>query len=123
MPNAARFTPRDIPDDILRRKLNALYDAALPTASTAITASDSPYTVEDKDVFLPLDCANGPITINLPAVKGKRTLHFKKVDSTGNAITLDPDGTEKIDGELTATINVQWTTVTIMSNGTEWYVV
>jgi hypothetical protein len=57
---------------------------------TAIVFADSPYTVVPRDFALLCDCTGGAITVNLPAVvvSNGREITVKKIDSTGNAVTV-----------------------------------
>lgn len=82
------------------------------------------YTVTTDDYFLWGDCSGGNITFALPTAVGNdgKAYVFKKIDSTSNTVTLDPDGTETIDGELTLIIENQWDSFSIASNGANWYI-
>jgi len=58
----------------------------------------SPYTVLAADEIIFVDTDGGAITVNLPAgVKGK---HYKVINcgSSGNNVTLTPNGVEKLFG-------------------------
>ena len=66
-------------------------------------------------------------TINLPAVAGcpaGSRLTFLKTTSNAVAATLDGNAAENIDGAATlATIDAQFDTATLVSDGTQWIVV
>lgn len=64
----------------------------------------------------------GAMTATLPTASGitGRVFIVKKIDSSGNAVTLDADGSETIDGAGTYALTAQWNSVTIISNGTNW---
>lgn len=86
------------------------------TTTAAATSAD--------DVIL-ADAAAGGFTISLPAadtMTGRR-LEIKKIDSTSNAVTVDPDGVETIDGSTTMTIDIQNTARTVISDGTAWWII
>lgn len=90
-------------------------------------AKSAAYTVTDTDpdVFT-LDASSGAFTITLPTAADNdgRTLTFIKTDSSTNAITLDGEGSETIDGNTTvATMDAQYDTITIYCDGTEWFIV
>jgi predicted ribosome quality control (RQC) complex YloA/Tae2 family protein len=70
-----------------------------------------------------VDATAGPVTIALaPASKQRdRTVTFKKIDATANAVTIDPDGAELIDGVATMALAAQWDTLTIASGGAQWW--
>lgn len=88
-----------------------------------VTASSDTLTPEDYAVLC--DCTSNAITINLPAVSGNTGLIYiiKKIDSSVNAVTIDGNSSETIDGSTTAVINTQYESVTIMCNGSAWYIV
>lgn len=64
------------------------------------------------------------ITITLPpAADATGHIYFiKKIDSSANVVTIDPSGSETIDGGLTAVLTVQYEAITIQSDGTEWWI-
>jgi len=71
-----------------------------------------------------VDATSGAITINLPAAStmDEQRLNIKKIDSSVNAVTIDADGAETIDGELTRLLTDQYANITIISDGSEWFI-
>lgn len=69
------------------------------------------------------NATGGAFTINLPTAASASGLPFniKKIDSSANAVTIDPSGGELIDGAATLDLTVQWQSAQIQSNGTAWY--
>ena len=49
--------------------------------------------------------------------------HIKKIDISANAITVDGNGSETIDDGATAIITTQYECITVVSDGTEWWIV
>jgi hypothetical protein len=88
---------------------------ATVTATTALT--DAHHTVL-------CDATSGAITINLPAASTatRRIYNVKKIDASANAVTIDGNGAETIDGAATKAIATQWQSFTVQSNGTAWFV-
>lgn len=88
-----------------------------------ITASSD--TLDDTNHIVLCDATSNAITINLPAASGSSGLiyHIKKVDSSINIITIDPNGSELIDGDTTKEITEQHTSVQIVCDGSAWYVI
>jgi len=62
-------------------------------------------------------------TVVLPTAVGNGArLSFKKMLAAG-AIVIDGAGTETIDGGLTATLNNQFESISLISNGANWVIV
>jgi hypothetical protein len=67
--------------------------------TTGIQVGDSPYTVLDSDHEIFCDTDGGAITVNLPAgVDGTKYI-IHNVGTTGNVVTLTPDGSDLLFGE------------------------
>lgn len=68
------------------------------------------------------DASGGAITITLPAVATSAGFHYeiKKTDISGNAVTIDGNGSETIDGQTTRVLSTQYANLTISCNGTTW---
>jgi hypothetical protein len=71
-----------------------------------------------------VDASGGAITITLPAAASctGRQYDILKADSSANAVTVDGNGTETINGAATKVLSNQYTAVTIRSNGSGWYI-
>jgi hypothetical protein len=52
----------------------------------------------------------------------KTVYHIKKMGSTALVI-IDGNGTETIDGALTATLTTQYESIMLVSDGIEWHVI
>ncbi len=86
--------------------------------------ADSPYTAASETVIL-CDCTAGAITINLPVATNStdRIYFIKKIDATANAITIDGNASETIDGALTQIISNQYVSIQIVCDGSNWYII
>ena len=89
---------------------------------TSITAD---YTATDNDALILADATSAAITVTLrPADQSKeKFVIVKKTDNSVNAVTIDGDGSETIDGATTVALSSQWDFKGIMSNGTAWFIV
>ena len=96
--------------------------------------SGGPITViDDDEISYPLttsaiilaDATGGAFTINFPSALSMsgQTLSIKKIDATANTITLDADGSETIDDELTQTLTTQYDSINMVSNGIRWFII
>ncbi len=81
--------------------------------STATTAAANELIVAN--------AASAGFTVTLPAHSSGIQVWVKKVDSTANVVTVSsPAGL--IDGASTATLDVQYEALTIISDGTNWHI-
>jgi uncharacterized membrane protein len=88
------------------------------------TNSSTDFTVEGAGVVVLADAPVGQVSIHLPAcaVNVDRMITVKKIDSTTNSVVINPNGSETIDGSTTKTLTVQYASLTIISDGTEWHI-
>lgn len=86
------------------------------TASTSIVSSD---------FAIIADSTAAAITVSLPpaATTNGRIFFVKRVNAGANNVTVDPFGSETIDGAATNVLTLQWAKVSIISNGTAWFIV
>jgi hypothetical protein len=80
-------------------------NAGLHLDATRITDGDSPYTVELGDVNLFCDTDGGAITVNLAVGTLGRFVRIINCGSSGNAVTVTPNGAETIRGLASVTLN------------------
>jgi hypothetical protein len=98
-----------------------------------ITSSGPIIVIDDDSIQHPpttsilalADATAGAITIDLPpaADMAGKTVDIKKIDSSINSVTLDGDGAETIDGSLTQVLTAQYDEITVLSDGTAWYII
>lgn len=96
------------------------------TMVAATATKTTTYPVVAGDYLLLGDATSAGFDMDLPAAANCVGCIFviKKVDSTGNAVSIDPNGTELIDGSSTSvTISTQWASKVIQSNGTSWFII
>lgn len=72
-----------------------------------------------------VDTTSGAITITLPAATSNTgtVYNIKKKTSDVNAITVDANASETIDGALTQTISLQYDSMSIHCDGTTWWII
>jgi len=78
-----------------------------------LTNADSPYTATNsqRGKLLSVDCSGGAVTINLPEIStldlsSAFVIGVKKTDSSVNAITINPGGSDEIDSSSSKEISV-----------------
>jgi hypothetical protein len=84
--------------------------------------STTPFTANSAQYFLGVDVA-GPVTLNLPVSVTGKVYVIKDIDgdATTNNINVVPAGTT-IDGQANYVINLDYGSITVVFNGTEWNV-
>ncbi len=99
--------------------------AELPRIAIS-TQTGTPYSVgATADEVVLCDATAAAIVINLPAAAtaaaGRRYM-VKKIDATGHACTVTPNGAEKIDGQSSFAITGANSSFSFVTNATAWYV-
>ena len=81
--------------------------------------------VQSGDYLLLCDSTAGAVTVTLPpaALVPGRIYVFKRINAGANNVVVDGYGSETIDGATTYTLSSQWAGVTVMSNGTAWFII
>ena len=88
-------------------------------ANTSVSANT---TLNDAHYVVSIDASGGARTITLPTAVGIRGKVYviKKTDSSTNAVTIDPNGAQTIDGSSTTSLVLQYQSVFIQSDGSNW---
>jgi len=99
------------------------YGISTPITTISSTGAMS-YTATDTDFTIAVSATGGAVTIALPSAStcNGRLYAIKKVDSSTNAVTIDPAGSETIDGATTKTLSSQNAVNIIQSDGVSWKV-
>ena len=99
--------------------------AASGSPALSISTKTADYTVTTADNVLLGDATNGTVTLTLYTAVGNtgKVIHIKKIDSSLNTIVIDANGSETIDGDITAVISDRYTSVSLVSDGTNWHVI
>lgn len=88
-----------------------------PTTTTSVTETNG-------EVVVLADATSGNLTVNLPTAVGNTAkITIKKIDSSANTVIIDGSTTETIDGSLTKTIEFQYTSVSLIGNGSNWFII
>lgn len=82
------------------------------------------YTADATDYLILVDATGGARTITLPKAEtwAGFPLVVKKVDSSANAVTIDGNGSETIDGATTYALSEQYDSIEILSDGEGWQI-
>ena len=102
----------------------SFYGTSYTTKQVTKVFADSPYTISSTDYTVWANATGGAMTINLLPAAGVNTgriLVFKKIDASGNAVTIDGNGAEIIESTATQTLSSMGSAITIQSDGTQWF--
>lgn len=78
------------------------------------------YTITESDYLI--NVTSGSPTITLPTAAGVEGREYCIKNSGTGTVTLDGSGSETIDGSANKTFN-QYTSITVVSDGTNWVIV
>ena len=102
----------------------ALSFAPMQTDINAVASGD--YTVTDTDgykhILVTTGASTRTITLPTAADNTDRMLVIKKVDSGAGFVTIDGEGSETIDGAASYSLMLQYESVTLVCNGSAWYI-
>jgi hypothetical protein len=93
-------------------------------AVAEIDDGDSPYALTTSTTQTVLaDASSGAVTVTLPAVASSGLdISIKKTDASVNAVTIDPDGAETVDGAATLDLTSQYESVRLADGPTGWWI-
>lgn len=82
------------------------------------------YTTTADDYTINCDASGASRTITLIDIASypRGIYKIKKIDSSANTVTVDGDGSETIDGALTAVLTAQYESITVQNDTTEWWI-
>ncbi len=95
----------------------------VPLRTSRLATKTGAYIITAADSIILADASGGAFTVTLPPAAVNNTFTIKKVDASGNVVTVDGDGAETIDGALTAALAAQYESLTVITNGANWFVV
>ncbi len=82
------------------------------------------YTITTSDTVVFADATSANVTITLPLASGTSGYRFyvKRIDGSAHTVTITRSGSDTIDGAASFTLDLQYTAVTLVSNGSAWYI-
>lgn len=104
---------------------NATIQAQLGVGVLATVTKTGSYVATTSDGLIICDATLGNMIIDLPAAATSTGHVFivKKIDATANTVTIRGHLAELIDASNTQVISSQWTSVSLVSNGTASYII
>ena len=97
--------------------------AGLHVAITTKTDTDYTLTVNDDIVLFDTGATTRTATLPAASVVIGKIYHVKKIDAGIGFVTIDGNASETIDGDLTPDITAQYESFSIVSDGSNWYVI
>jgi hypothetical protein len=94
-------------------------------AGLSIASKTGAYTLTATDNLVLGNVNGGGFTLTLPdaAVNSGKLYSIKKTDSSSNTLTINTTSSQTIDGSLTATISVQYVSLDLISDGSNWQII
>lgn len=110
--------------DITVSSSGTVWKVDFDVSSVTTTTHNETATSGEKIILVDAATAGGTVTVNLPTAVGNRAkIHIKKTDAGANTIIIDGSGGETIDGSVTFPIYFQYQSLTLVSNGTNWFII
>lgn len=91
---------------------------------SSVVVADADITATPFRWYL-VDATAGQVTMTLPSASKAKylVLTFKKIDVSANAMVVDGNGAETVDGAANQSTTTQYDLISVVSDGTSWHVV
>ena len=93
-------------------------------SSSVITWGNTAYAVTNNNATILVNYPAAPFSVVLPSastVTGQQ-YQIKKIDSSANAVTVSTTSSQTIDGNLTYPLATTYKSVTVQSDGSNYYI-
>ncbi len=93
-------------------------------ATFATSTKTSNYTITGTDVVIFADATSGNVTITMPTASSNSGYRFyvKRIDGSANTCTISRSGSDMIDGQTSFSLDLRYTSLTLVSDGSNWYI-
>jgi hypothetical protein len=128
LPSVNDPTDQDLWGGMLNSNFSAidtLFVESIKTVTNSVTMSGNITEAESNKIVL-ANATSGNITLLLLAAATAGNgfkVAIKKTDASANTVTLDPNGSETIDGEATYVLSRENESVFLVSDGANWKVI
>ena len=97
----------------------------IDNSSLTVTAVTTTYPIVATDKLVTGDATGGAFDVTLPLLSGNTGKNYivKKIDASANAVTLEGNGSETIDGALNVALSSRYDNVWVVAGASEWHVV
>ncbi len=93
--------------------------------ATLSKSADYSVVEADRDKLIKVDATSGAVTLSLLAAATAGDgfqIAVKKIDNSANAVIIDGNGSETIDGNTTLSLSTQYNVALLTSDGSNWYI-
>ena len=100
-------------------------DGTIHFTRPSVATKTTTYTAGDTEEVILCDATGGAFTVTMPTAVGKSGIAYsiKKIDSSANAVKVDGDSAETIDGDADFDLIAEDESITVTSDGTEWWII
>lgn len=114
-------------DWVMLQTDGANWKAFFEVPSTSLSKT-SAYTVatSDRNAYIKADATSAAFTVTLPPASSAGDgfpVSVQKIDSSANAVTIDGNAAETINGATTFVLGAQWDQVELRCDGSNWQIV
>jgi hypothetical protein len=117
--------PQSLPAvlEYLSRELQRISAAFNSSGLLLVRQISTTTTVSQSDEVITVDATGGAVTVALPPIARARNRHLyvKKIDASANAVTVNPFGSETVDGAATVSTTTQYGGFELVAGSTEWH--
>lgn len=94
-----------------------------PTLATSTKTTS--YTIGASDTVIFANATSNNVTVTLPAASSLAGYRFyiKRIDNSANSCMIARSGSDTIDGQTSISVDFQYTSLTVVSNGSAWYII
>lgn len=94
--------------------------------SHTVTTKTNDYTATTNDevILANATSVSSTLTVTLPTAVGNTNIYdIKKIDSSSHTVTIATTSSQTIDGGSTAVLQVQYASISVVSDGANWFVI
>ena len=97
----------------------------IENATLTVTAVTTTYPVAAGDKLITGDATGGAFDVTLPPLSGNEGKNYivKKIDASANAVTVEGNGSETIDGALNVVLPSRYDNIWVIAGASEWHVI
>lgn len=109
--------------DVVKLNNDGFFETYYGYKNSYATITSATATLDNTNYVVLVDATSNSVTVNLPAIatSDKVTYIIKRIDGSGNTVTIDANSTETIDGSQTVTLSSNEVCRIICKASTGWY--